>query len=104
MVGAQRERKVRPVVKVKRGRGIQSGTVFCLEPAVMSPPPVRNSGDCKTEDKLVCASCHPEQETGGTTGREQIKFPLGKTGVAERKTEKNGREGRKAGLAASSKY
>lgn len=70
----------------------------------MSPPPVKNSADCKTEDKLVCASCHPEQETGGTTGREQIKFPLGKTGVAERKTEKNGREGRKAGLAASSKY
>lgn len=78
--------------------------MFCLQPAVMSPPPVRNSADCKTEDKPVCASCHPEQETGGTTGREQIKFPLGKTGVAERKTEKNGREGRKAGLAASSKY
>lgn len=45
------------------------------------------------------------KETGGAvTGREQIKFPQGNTTVAERETEKNGEEGRKAGLAASSKY
>lgn len=41
---------------------------------------------------------------GTTPGREQIRFPLGNTTVAERKTEKNGEEGRKAGLSASSKY
>lgn len=43
--------------------------------------------------------------TGGAmTGGEQIKFPQGNTTVAERETEKNGEDGREAGLAASSKY
>lgn len=41
---------------------------------------------------------------GRTTGREQIKFPPWNSTVAERKTEKNDKEGGEAGRAASSKY
>lgn len=32
------------------------------------------------------------------SGRKQIKFPLGNTMVAERKTEKNGKKGGRLGL------
>lgn len=69
---------------------------------------------CKTKEgeEVMWADCHPKQGDadggrdveGKETGREQIEFPPGNTTVAERKTEKNGEGGRKAGLAASSKY
>ncbi len=61
--------------------------------------------------------CHTKQgdtdggQDGEKRGREEqregeskLSFLRGNTTVAERKTEKNGEEGRKAGLAASSKY
>lgn len=41
---------------------------------------------------------------GAAAGGEQIKSPRGNTTVAEKETERNGVEGRKAGLTASSKY
>lgn len=73
-----RESKIRPVVKIKKKKkSPESWTRFSLKPAVMFPPHGRIVG-CKTKEKLVCVL-------------SVTQFPLGKTAVAERETEKNGR-------------
>lgn len=74
-----RESKIRPVVKIKKKkkRSPESWTRFSLKPAVMFPPHGRIVG-CKTKEKSVYVL-------------SVTQFPLGKTAVAERETEKNGR-------------
>lgn len=115
---SEEERKVRPVVEItttttkkrrKPSRKVGSGSTSRLLQCshhLSGWLIVKQKRSCLSVCVCVCVRLLSPTtgRRGGTTRREQIKFPLGKTAVAERRTEKNGRGGKKARLAASSKY